>query len=392
MQSRSFLLTLIGTPFRGCRGYGLWMAFLLALMGLGAFCYAHQFTHGLVATGLDDRAVWGLYIGNFTFLVGVAAAAVMLVVPAYLFGHRGMARVTPYGEALGFSAVVMSLMFVFVDLGQPLRIWHAVPFLGTFNFPASIMAWDMVVLMLYGGLCLGLWYRMVHARWRGVRASSLRGHWLLVVLAVVLGIGIHTVTAFMMSGVVSRPFWNSAVMAPRFIASAFAAGAGVMILAFKVLHWQTRFRLPGSVVRLLSVAMASAMLVHLFLLGSELFVAFYGGGGHGAVVRHLYGGSAGLSLWMQGALALNAVAFAMLIIPPLRRRPVWLNLASLLAVVGVWMEKGVGLVVPGLVPTPLGEMGVYMPTGIEMGVAVGIWGLGAGVFTLMVRGGVALAR
>ncbi|MBF0590109.1 MAG: polysulfide reductase NrfD [Magnetococcales bacterium] len=379
-----FILTLW---LRGSWQYALWMALLAVAMAHGLWAYGHQLSRGLQVTNLSDQIVWGLYIGNFTFLVGVAAAAMVVTVPAYVFHRNDMRQVVLYGECMAITAVVMALLFVFVDLGRPERIWHALPLWGSLNFPRSILAWDMVVLSLYLLINLVLGYRLLHGRFRRRMAAS----WTLlpwIMLAIGVGLSIHVVTAFMFAGNVVRPFWHSAVLAPRFIASALAAGSGLMLLLFHGLERWRRIALPTEARSLLTAIMTSALLIHLFLLGSELFVVFYQPSEHGLAAHFLYRGSevAGLyppMIWT--AIALEGGAAILLLFAALRRRRWLLNGVAVTLFVDIWLEKGLGLVVPGFIPSPLGEVVLYYPSTIEMQITLGIWAFGCALFTLLAR-------
>ncbi|MEO5375797.1 MAG: polysulfide reductase NrfD, partial [Alphaproteobacteria bacterium] len=353
----------------------------LVAAGIGGWWV--QLDRGLAVTDLTDQVVWGLYIGNFVYLVGVAAAAVVLVVPAYVFGRGDVRAVVLVGECMAIAAVVMALLFVTADLGQPARIWHALPFLGRLNFPTSIMAWDMVVLTIY----LLLNVAAVAYQWACARAgrSVHRGGWFtLMMLAIVAGLAIHTVTAFMLAGVPARPFWHSAVLAPRFIASAFASGSALMILALMAMRRFGGRPAAESVIRLLGLILAFALLIDLFLLGAEVFTQFYRASEHTASARHLMGdGGLAIGFWLSTAAAMMAAV--LLVVHRLRENRRWLVLACALVVPAVWFEKGPGLIVPGFVPTPLGEVMGYAPTAIEILVSVGIWAFGLLLFTGLVR-------
>ncbi len=369
---------------------------LIAVAVAGVVAYMEQLRFGLQVTGMIDQVSWGLYIGNFTFLVGIAAAAVVLVVPAYIFNRREMERVTLLGECMAIAAVVMSLLFVTVDLGRPLRFWHALPYIGSLNFPTSILAWDMVVLAAYLVINVVIVYFMLYARFQG-RKPDMRLFHPMLLLAIILGLSIHTVTAFFLSGNPARPFWNTAVLAPRFIASAFTAGSGLLIMVLQGLHKQRLLRLSKKVVRMLALIMAFAAFINMFLLLSELFTHFYRHTLDGESARYLYFGLPGADLltpWIHLAILANLTATVILMVHPWRNNLKLLNLACVLASVAIWFEKGVALVVPGFIPTPLGEVAEYVPTGIEIMVSCGIWAVGITLFILMARvvGGIETGR
>src|SRR5678816_3658680 len=205
----------------------------LCLLGLNA--YARQFAHGLIVTGMSDEVSWGVYIANFTFLVGVAAAAVMVVIPVYIYDNEELHDLVIFGELLAIAAILMCLAFVTVDLGRPDRFWHMIPGLGKLNFPGSMLSWDVIVLNGYLALNVYLCAYLLYCRYRK-QAPSKWFYLPVVFLGIVWAISIHTVTAFLYVGLGGRPFWNSSIVGPRFIASAFTAGPALIILAMQVVR------------------------------------------------------------------------------------------------------------------------------------------------------------
>jgi len=389
-----FLFDGLRTLRHGGRAYWLCVGLLVVLIAVGASCYALQLTRGLVVTGMSDQVSWGFYISNFAFLVGIAAAAVLLVIPAYIFHRAEVKAVVLLGEALAVAAVVGAMTFVIVDLGRPDRIWHMLPVLGRFNFPTSMLAWDVVVLSGYLLLNIGIPLYVLFSRYRGREARS-RAYFPWVVLAIAWAISIHTVTAFLFAANSARPFWNIALLAPRFIATAFVSGPALSILVLQVVRRVARYPVDQQVIMTLALIMGVSLQITLFFTGAELFTDFYNEGTHAASMRYLYFGLHGLGelrpfIW--SALVMNVIAVVILSMHALRERTVTLNIACGLAFTGIWVEKGMGLVIPGYIPTPLGEVFEYTPTAIELGIAAGVWALGILVFTLLARAAIAIER
>lgn len=379
---------------QGGRGYWMWVGSLACVIALGLFCYGLQLRHGLVVTGMSDQVSWGFYISNFAFLVGIAAAAVLLVIPAYIYHREDMKSAVILGEALAVAAVLCAMTFVMVDLGRPDRFWHLIPGPGRLNFPTSMLAWDVIVLTGYLLLNIAIPLYVLFSRYRG-REPVLRRYFPWVVLAMFWAISIHTVTAFLFSANSARPFWNIALLAPRFIATAFASGPALIIVVLQLVRRHTGFSIEQSVIDTLALIMTTALQITLFFTMAELFTDFYNEGAHAASSRYLYFGLHGLAAlrpFIWTALAMNVVAVVILSIHALRRRTSTLNLACGLVFVGIWIEKGMGLVVPGYIPSPLGEVFEYTPTAIELGIAAGIWALGMLVFTLLAKASIALGR
>ena len=538
-----FLRRCARIAFDGDWRYYTWMGVLTAVCLLGLNAYARQFAHGLIVTGMSDEVSWGVYIANFTFLVGVAAAAVMMVIPVYIYGNEELHDLVIFGELLAVAAIFMCLAFVTVDLGRPDRFWHLIPGLGQFNFPASMLSWDVIVLNGYLFLNVYICGYLLYCRYRGLRPAK----WFyipFVFIAIVWAVSIHTVTAFLYVGLGGRPFWNSSIVGPRFLASAFTAGPALIILAMQVVRRVTasapardssrfpqgagapqrplsraatlgdlellgrhlselaavstevrqnilpgatvltvkagdmllhqgdtdneaffvlqgrvvvlrkeggRFRVthsvgpgeqfgeisalagtprtatavaeePATVLRLSADSLRKlmkaprmnriirsrmserlmitdralmilrsivqvSMLINVFLLVNEVFKEFYTRTSHVASSQYLLFGLHGhhaLVPWIWTAIAFNLVAMFLLILP-VSRSLKYLNIACVLAIVGIWIEKGMGLVIPGFIPTPLGAIIEYSPSLNETLVCLGIWAFGLLCYTIFLR-------
>ncbi len=380
--------------FRGPREYWLWLFTLTVIVVVGAYSYTEQIEHGLVVTGMSDQVSWGFYIANFAFLVGIAAAAVLLVIPAYIFHRQDIKDVVLVGEGLAVAAVTMAILFVIVDLGRPDRLWHMIPVIGKLNFPISLLAWDVIVLSGYLVLNLAIPFYLLYSRYRG-REANFRLYFPWVVISMFWAISIHTVTAFLFSANPARPFWHTALLGPRFIASAFASGPALIIITLQLVRRISSYPVSQSVIDTLAVIMTIAMQINLFFVGAELFTDFYNEGAHAASIHYLFlglGGFDSLQPWIWFALTLNVIAVIILMINPLRRRTLTLNIACVLAFVGIWIEKGMGLVIPGFVPTPLGEIFEYTPTMVEYSVSAAIWAFGVLIFTLLAKAVIAIEQ
>jgi Ni/Fe-hydrogenase subunit HybB-like protein len=363
------------------------MTALTAVALVGLHAWAQQVAGGMALTHLSNHVSWGLYIANFTFAVGVAAGGVMMVIPAYLYHDEEMHDVVIVGELLAVAAIVMCLAFVTVDLGRPDRFWHLVPGLGRFNFPVSMLTWDVVVLNGYLLLNLHICGYLLYQRYLGRRPAP-RWYVPFVLVSIVWAVSIHTVTAFLYCGLGGRPFWNSALLAPRFLASAFVSGPAVLIVTLLLLRRLAGVRIGDRPVRLLLQIVRITILVNLLMLGSELFTAFYTGGAHETHARYLFFGLHGhhaLVPWIWTAVALNVTAAALFLRPGAERSPRRLVAACAAAFTAVWIEKGMGLITPGFVPSTLHEMVEYTPNRLEWQVTAGIWALGLLVFTAALK-------
>ena len=383
---KNFFIALRQIMKGGIRYY-VWISFLLILIALGIRMYLQQFEHGLITTAMRDQVSWGFYLSNFTFLVGVAAAAVLLVIPAYLYNFKPIKEIVLFGEMVAITAVTMCMLFVTIDLGQPLRVWHLFPVVGKMNFPSSLLAWDVIVLSGY------LFINLVLVLYALYRLSLGKEYKLSLILPLILlsipwAVSIHTVTAFLYNGFPARPFWNASILAPRFLASAFCSGPAIMLIIFQIIRKLTKIEIENRALFKIAELVAYAMAINLFLLGSELFKEFYSGSIHKAPMVYLYFGLQGKNLlvpWMRTAFIFNVIAFVIFLIPKTRENFVTLNLGAVLIILGVYIEKGLGLIIPGFIPDSLGEIYEYWPTHSEGLITLGIWAFGALIYTLLLK-------
>lgn len=365
----------------------LWMTALTAVFLVGANAWAVQVRDGMQVTNMSDHVSWGLYIANFTFLVGLAAGGVMMVIPAYLYHDEEMHDLTLIGELLAIAALIMALMFVVCDLGRPDRFWHLLPGLGRFNFPVSMLTWDVIVLNGYLLLNLHICGYLLYMRFLG-RKPNPRWYVPFVFLSIVWAISIHTVTAFLYCGLGSRPFWNTALLAPRFLTSAFVSGPAFIIVAILVMRRAVGGSFGGGPIRTLVNIMRITILINLLMLISEVFVEFYTGGSHTSAAHYLYFGLHGhnaLVPWIWSSVAMTVAAAALLLCPKVFDHPRMLVTACALAFTGIWIEKGMGMVIPGFVPSTLHEIVEYTPSLVEWKVTAGIWALGLMLYTLSLK-------
>ena len=367
--------------------YNIWMGFLTLIMLIGMYCYSFQLEEGLSVTGLSDHVSWGLYISNFTFLVGVAAAAVILVMPTYILKDIDFKQAVLIGEGLAVAALVMCLAFVIADMGGPSVLWHMIPVIGVFNFPNSMLTWDVIALNGYLFINISIPFYILFRHYQG-KESKKSVYVPGAMLSVFWAVGIHLVTAFLYQGLQARPFWNNALLGPRFLASAFAAGPALIILVLAVIKSFTSFKISEKTLNKIAIVVTVAAQINLIMLFSELFKEFYAPTHHSESAYYLFFGLDGnkaLVPWIWTAISMNILATLLLTFHKLRKNPKILYFACLLLFVAIWIEKGFGLIVPGFIPGSYGDIIEYTPTGIEIGVTLGIWALGAFIFTILAK-------
>jgi len=383
----SFQIVIKGSP-----RYYTWLAFLFILIAWGTSGYIQQLRHGLLVTNMRDPISWAFYIGNFTFLVGVAAAAIMLVIPAYIYNWKPIKEVVLFGELLAICAIIMVILFVIVDIGNPLRLWHMIPFLGKLNLPHSLLAWDTVILLGYFILnCFIVGYLLNSLFYKKEYNKKMLTP--LILLSVPMAIGIHTVTAFIYNGFAGRPYWNSALLAPKFLASAFCSGPAVLLILFQILKKTTNFEIKNEAIWKIAELMAYAMFINLFFFFAEVFKEIYSNTEHLVHLKYLFvgvGENKDIVLYGWASLIISIVAFLLFLIPKTRKNPITLNLGAVLIWFGVYIEKGIALLIPGFTPDTMGQVYIYRPSITEIKIATAIFAIGFLLFTVVTKIAIAI--
>jgi Ni/Fe-hydrogenase subunit HybB-like protein len=367
----------------GSRRYWLWLIALAIISGIGTLYYLKQLQYGLGLTGLSRDVSWGLYIGQFTFLVGVAASAVMVVLPYYLHNYKVFGRITILGEFLAIPSVIMCLLFIFVDMGQPMRILNVL----LHPTPRSILFWDSVVLSGYLFLNLLVGWTVLHAEKKEIPPPK----WIkpFIYLSIIWAPSIHTVTAFIYAGLPGRHFWLSAIMAARFLASAFSSGPALLIILAMIIRRYTKFDPGKEAIQALGKIVTYFMLTNVFFMGLEFFTAFYSGiPGHKHPFQYLFVGLEGHGrlvplMWTSAILAIFSLI--LLLNPATRRNERTLAVASAAVFISLWIEKGFGLIIGGFVPNPFEKVFEYWPTGPETIITIGVWATGFLILTLLYK-------
>ena len=369
-----------------------WLGFLCIFVIGWTYGNFMQLSEGMIVTGLTDQVSWGLYLANFVFLVGVAAGAVTIVFPAYVYKHEALHEVTVLGEMLAIAAVVMCMLFVLNHMGRPDRLWHMLPLIGIYNFPGSMLAWDVIVLCGYLVLNIvgGFYYLYKKYAQEPVNKSF---YLPVIYIAIVWALSIHTVTAFLINTMPARPMWHHGMMPIRFITTAFAAGPALIIIVFTIVRNNTKFWIEDKAIDLLSQTVVWCLGIALFLTMSEIVTEFYHPTEHSLGLQYLIFGHNGLSAlvpWFWFSIIALVSSFILLLIPSIRKDHKKLPYICALTFAGIWVEKGMGLIIPGSIPTPIGEFTQYTPSLIEILNSLGNWAIGFIVLTLLLKGAIGI--
>ncbi len=376
---------IIRSTINGSKTYTIWVLFLLTLILIGIHCYAKQLAFGLYTTGMGDEVSWGFYIANFVYLVGMAAAAVMIVIPAYIFKDKDMGKIVIFAELFAIAALIMCLLFITIDLGRPDRLWHLIPGIGRFNWPGSMLTWDVLVLNGYLFINLFVCWHYLSRKYKGLEVKT-PFYIFVVFLSILWAPSIHTVTGFLFEALVGRSFWHSGLIAPRFLASAFSAGPAFMILVFLLLRKTGALNISNKTINRIRVIVTVSLIINLILMGSEIFAELYHFTAHSVHMSFLLGlhGASLLTpwIWLSIFLVISAI---FILVSPLRFKTPFLIIASLFVVFGIWLEKGLGFLIPGFIPSTIGDFIQYVPTTNEVFIVIGIWATGLLIYTMLVK-------
>jgi Ni/Fe-hydrogenase subunit HybB-like protein len=401
----AFAKAATGHVLQGSRQYYAWMGGLIALLLAGLFTYYQQVQHGLIITSARHLNPWGtLAYAQFPFFVGVAAGAVLIVIPAHLYHREDFEEIAVFGEALAVSAVVVSIASVLTMLGSLERLLYIFPVVGTPNFPQSMLTWDVIVLNGYLALNLVIpgytLYKAYH--------TENPHRWLkyLIYLSIPWAISIHTVTAFIIVANPTRHLWFTALMVPRFLTSAFVAGPALMILILLTIRrlGPSESGFPGIDVQdrtlfTLGHIVLIALLANLFSVMSEIFTLGYSKTTHWASMEYLLFGLEHhgelfnmLTPVMWASILLEVAAVLILLHPRTRYAIPTLTIGAAAGLVGIFFEKGVILFLSVFIISPLGQ--VYEPafTVPEVVMSVSLWALGALVFTVLAKAAIGIRR
>ena len=368
---------------KGNKNYFGWIIGLLVFICIGFCVYLYQLRFGLGITGMSRDVSWGFYIAQFTFLVGVAAGGVMVVLPYYLHDYKAFGKVTILGEFLAIAAISMCLMFILADLGQPMRMFNVL----LYPTPTSVLFWDMIVLNGYLFLNIVIGWNVLEAE----RNSVHYPHWLkpLIYLSIPWAVGIHTVTAYLYCGLPGRGFWLTAILAPRFLSSAFAAGPALLVLLCLFIRKATNFDPGKEQIQSLAIIVAYAICLNVFFFLCEVFVVFYSQiPEHMDHLKYLFWGLQGkgaLVPWMWASMALMVGSIVLLVNPATRKNENILAAACAMVFAGTWIDKGLGMISGGFVPSPLHHVTEYAPTIPELLITLGVYGAGSLVLTILYK-------
>jgi len=350
-----------------------WAIILLIPIILGLYAWGIQLERGLIVTGMGNVIIWGLYIANFIYFVGLAAGGVIMIAAVHIFGadrYKPFARI---GEALAAICVLLAMLFVLPDLGRPDRILNLL----LSPNPTSLFIVDFLVLggyflftIIFGWLTMG-------------GKVGARGTLALSAIGLPLAISIHSVTAWVFGVIYARPWWHTALLAPMFISSAIVSALALLIFTAILTSKFTAIKVPSNTVSDLGKVLGAVIPIDIFLLFSEILTTGYAAvPGHIEPLTWVLLGPYAPALWTE--LILGIIAFIAMANPKTRASTAVLALSSVFVMAGIWLKRFL-ILVPGLTLSPIGEVGAYVPTWVEWSITIALYAFGILLYTLSTR-------
>jgi molybdopterin-containing oxidoreductase family membrane subunit len=384
-------------PFSLGRAGRIWVGVLGLLVFWALAAWIYQLTQGLIVTGMRDVVSWGLYIFSFAFFVGLSAGGLIVASGAEVFGVRSLRPLSRLGVMTAAACVLVAAMTIIPDLGNPQRVWEL------FRYPnwSSPLIWDILIIIVYFAFAVT---DLAVMTWRGTEPSR-RAHRLRVLAYIGLptAVLLHSITAWIFGLQISRPWWNTALMAPLFVTSAVLSGTALVTLVALAAQRFDRYQLRPETRNALCGLMAAAVAVDLFLVGSEYITILWGNvpRERAALDTILPGGSWQWLFWLEWIIG-GLIPFVLLVVPRFRARPWLIAVSSMLLMVGVYafrIELVVGGMLKPLLHFPPGNaigsyesgvtsfqyVAVYHPTWVEYGIVTGLVAFLALLITLGYR-------
>lgn len=368
---------------------------LVALAGIAMWVY--QCITGLHVTAMRDGSSWGLYITMFMFFVGLSAGGLIISTAPKVFGFKGFGNISKVAVLSSIVCTILAIGFVIVDLGHPELAWHLI----VYGQLVSPLMWDMLVLTAYLILCIIYLAVLVKHDKEPRSERSLKT---LSIIAFIVAILVHSVTAWIFSLNISRPFWNTALMAPWFVCSALVSGLALVLVITLILRKTGNLVLEDENVQKMGKLLGVFVAVDLFFFFCEILTSVYPGAGTAyEIIGMVTTGPIAPFFWTQ--VLGGIIAMILMFNPATRKKTGAVVVASILAILGIFckrvqlIEGGFqvpNLTYPGMTTGPsvpgvdgfwqgIGGNLVYWPSGFEVGVTLGVLALGGFLLILGLR-------
>lgn len=392
----SFAMDFGSYAIKGGSKYYAWLLFLGFFILVGSYTAYRQLAEGLILTGATDQVTMESFFANFIFTAHIAAAAILVVAPGYLYHRKDMKELAVLGEIVAVVFVATGITFILFHMGRPDRLWHIIPGIGHMNFPNSMLAFDTIVLNVYLLLnIIGVVY-ILYKKYVGTFHEKEMSRWFtaVVFLAIAWGPLIHIVTAFVLASSARMLPWDTAVLPFAFLTMAGASGCALITILFLIIRKTTKLVIGDPVIDLMTTIIAWSLGLLMLVIIAEIFTVLYSGTDHAASMKFSMFGHNGLNMfvpWFWGIMVALVGSFIALLFRKVRHSyDLLLPLVSFVVFMAILLEKPMILVFPAFSPSPLGEYTEYHVTLIEFFNVLLVWALGFLFLTLILKGAIGI--
>ena len=247
----------------GIQGYA-WIMFLVAVICLGFYAFIQQVTKGHEVTGMRDNVVWGVYIVNFIFFMGVSYAGALISGTLHLFRTAWRKPIIRMAEFITIISLLIGPCYILLCIGRLDKLHYLVLFgriqspitwdviaistdiFGCFIFLYLALLRDLANMRDYEELQLPRWrkklYKVLALGYTGTEEQKKRlerATNIMATMVIAIAIIVYSVLAWIFS-VTLQPGWHSTIFGPYFVIAAVYSGSAVLILAMwffrKVYH------------------------------------------------------------------------------------------------------------------------------------------------------------
>jgi len=377
------------------KAFYAFVATLIAVVGWSGYAYYVQYTQGLIVTGMRDIVLWGIYITNFVFFIGISHAGTLISAILRVTGAEWRRPITRMAEAITVFALMVGATMILVDLGRPDRLFYIItngrlqsPILWDFFSIGAYLTGSIIYLYLPLipdiALCESKlqnqsgWkkrlYRIFSVRWTGNERQRKRldkSISIMAILIIPIAVSVHTVVSWMFAMTMRRG-WHSSIFGPYFVVGAIFSGIAAIILAMAIFRrvYHLEDVLTRDHFRRLGLLLLTMDIIYIYFTISEYLTAAYGGeAAETLLLWELFRGQYAYLFWLMilGGFLLPAFLLAI----PRTQTIKGIVVASILVNIAMWIKRYI-IIIPTLsLPLVAGGWGQYTPTWVELSITAG---------------------
>ena len=289
--------------------FGWWSIFIVDLIFLafGIYCFIYQVYTGLGVAGYSHPVLWGVYITDFVFWVGIAHSGTLISAVLFLFRAKFRMSIYRIAEAMTVFAVATAGLFPIIHLGRPWNFYWLLPYPNQrglwVNFDSPLL-WDVFAVSTYAtistvfffigmipdiaairdtvvGKTKKVLYSVLSLGWKGSNwewSTYTRAYFYFACFATPLVISVHSVVSWDFA-MANTPGWHTTIFPPYFVAGAIFSGLAMVITLciplrkiFKLEDYITMENFEGMSKMII---LTSCIVFYAYLI--EFFVAWYSG-------------------------------------------------------------------------------------------------------------------